>query len=100
MYTCVNWRNQFRGYVYPCGWRYKPTTMRNGVKRAIQLGYKKIMIEGHNKMLIHVVCGEICVPWQLRTLVQDIKCFLTQAIDVQVYLIYREGNIVDDWMVK
>ncbi|KAJ8423716.1 hypothetical protein Cgig2_002088 [Carnegiea gigantea] len=39
------------------------TSMRNGVKKAIQYVFTKIVLEGGNKVLIQVVWKEISVPW-------------------------------------
>ena len=55
------------------------TVKRNIVKRAIELGYKKILIKGDNKIPIQTMRGEIYVLWRIHTLVQDIKCFISQA---------------------
>ena len=43
---------------------------------AIQSKYKHMIIEGDNKITIQVVQDEIHLPWQISSLLQDVKCFL------------------------
>ena len=52
------------------------TTMRNGIKAALQAGFTDIHIKWDNKILIQAVQGHIQVPWEIQVLIQDIHTFL------------------------
>ena len=76
------------------------TTMRNGIKAALQAGFTDIHIEGDNKILIQAVQGHIQVPWEIQVLIQDIHTFLQHCNTVIVTHIFRQGNRAADWLAK
>jgi len=74
--------------------------MRNGMKPALQGGFKNIHVEGDNKILIQVINDQIEAPWQIQTLIQDIKTYLQECNSVIITHIFQEENFAADWLAK
>jgi len=58
------------------------TAMRGGVKEAIDMGFKHIIVEGDNKMVIQLIQGEVKVAWQIQLIIQDIKIFIEKQVRI------------------
>ena len=39
------------------------TIMRDGIKAAVDLEFKHIIVEGDNKLVIQSIQGEVKIPW-------------------------------------
>jgi len=76
------------------------TTMRNGVKPAVQTGFKNVDVESDNKIIIQAVQGLIKVLWEIQMLLHDITSFLKCCNQVTISHIYRQGNSAANWLVK
>ena len=74
--------------------------MRNGIRAASHLGYRKIHVEGDNQILIQAIQDQIATPWQIQSLVQNIKIYLASFTNVFINHIFREGNSAADWVAK
>ena len=46
--------------------------LRDGLRLAIQANFKNIVIEGHNRIVIHALKVKIHVPWQISNIIEDI----------------------------
>jgi len=53
-----------------------------------------------NQILIQAIQDQIATPWQIQSLVQDIKIYLASLTDVIITHIFREGNSAADWAAK
>ena len=62
--------------------------------------FKNIHVEGDNKILIQAIQDLIEAPWQIQTLVQNIKTYLQECNSVIITHIFREGNSAADWVAK
>ena len=49
------------------------TALRNGVHATILTGYRSMVLEGGNQVLIKALKGEIQTLWEIQTLVVDAK---------------------------
>ena len=47
--------------------------MRDGIQAALAAGYRNLLVEGNNKVVIQAVQGQIHIPWQIQTLICDIN---------------------------
>jgi len=52
------------------------TTMRNAIKAATNMGFKNIIVEGDNKIVIQSIQGEVQVPWRIQAIIQHIRIFI------------------------
>lgn len=52
------------------------TTMHNGVHVIIQAEYRSIVLKGDNQVLIKAIKGDIHIPFEMQTLVEDTKDLL------------------------
>ena len=64
------------------------TAMRDGIKTTVDLGFKHIIIEGDNKLVIQSVQGEVKIPWQIQTIIDDIRLFTNQQISISFHHIF------------
>ena len=74
--------------------------MRDGIKAVLATGSRKLLVEGDNKIVIQAIKGQIHTPWQIQTLIQDIRNMIPPYVDCLFQHIYREGNLAADWMAK
>ena len=72
------------------------TTMRDGIKDAIQAGFTDIHIEGDNRTLIQAVRGRIQTPWEIQVLVQDIYTYIQLCNNIRITHIFRQENSAAD----
>ena len=66
----------------------------------LQVRFKNIHVEGDNKILIQAIKDQIAAPWQIQTLLQDIKTYLQECNSVIITHIFREENSAADWLTK
>ena len=76
------------------------TALRNGLRAAVDAGFRKILIESDNQILIQAIQGFIQPPWEIQVLVQDINHFIQSCSHVGVSHTFREANRADDWLAK
>jgi len=76
------------------------TAMRDGINAALQIGYRKILVEGDNQIVIRAIQKQIRTPWQIAPILQDIWNLITSCESISFKHTYRKGNVVADWMVK
>jgi len=76
------------------------TTMRNGIRAAVQARFTNIYIRGNNKALIQVAQEYIQTSWEIQVLVQDVHSYFQSCNHVIVKHIFRESNRVADWLTK
>lgn len=72
----------------------------DGLKAAIDVGMKHLSIEGANRIVIQAIKGDIRIPWGIQMLVLDIRKNLTYFTYATISHVFREGNIVADWIAK
>ena len=75
------------------------TAMRYGIS-ALQIGYRKILIEGDNQIVIRAIQKQIHTPWQIVPILQDIWNLISSCESISFQHTYREGNMAADWMAK
>jgi len=76
--------------------------LRDGVQAATVAGYKDIIVEGDNQLIINALLGTISTPWQISNVLRDVR-FLLQSSNndqFQIQHIYREANMAVDWLSK
>ena len=76
------------------------TAIRDGLKVALEAGYRHIEVEGDNQVVISAIHGRILPPWQIAPLIEDIKNLTQGYTDIYFKHIYREGNMAADWVAK
>ena len=76
------------------------TAVRDGLKSAIEAGWKRIQVEGDNKVVISAICGNITPPWQIAAIIEDIRTLSRGCDDITFTHIYRESNMAADWVAK
>lgn len=54
--------------------------LRDSVSVAIQEGFKDLVIEGDNLIVIGALKGNIHIPWQLENIIKDVQAWLTQSL--------------------
>ena len=74
--------------------------LRDGLLAALKFGYPRLDIEGDNFVVIGALKKQIEVPWRIKNVIQDRQTLTKQAEHVQVTHIYREANMVADWLSK
>ena len=76
------------------------TAMRDGISTALQAGFRRLEVEGDNRIVIEAVQRKIQAPWQIAPILEDIWNMVAGCEDVLFRHIYREGNMAADWMAK
>jgi len=76
------------------------TAMRDGIRTALQAGYRRLEVEGDNQIVIKAVLKHIQAPWQIAPILEDIWNMVAGCETVLFRHIYREGNMAADWMAK
>lgn len=97
-------RNHY-GKIVGAGARYlghtsillaEATGLRDGVKRAVDMGYRNLEIEGDSTVVIQALWEETEKPWKIDNLIRDTGKFLSLCGIVNVQHTYREGNRAAD----
>jgi len=76
------------------------TAVRDGLKYALEAGYRHIEVEGDNQVVLNAIQGRITSPWKISTLIEDIKNLSAGCEDISFKHIYREANMAADWVAK
>jgi len=76
------------------------TTMRDGIRAALQDGFRRIEVEGDNQVVLKAVQKQIHAPWQITPILEDIWNMVASFEIISFRHIYREGNMAADWMAK
>ena len=63
--------------------------MCNGVATATQAGYRLLVLEQDNQVLITALIGELEIPWEDHTLVED-TCIIISCTTVFIQHIFRD----------
>jgi len=50
--------------------------------------------------VIQALKGKIQIPWQISNIIKDIHMWQTQGINLLITHIFREANMVADWLSK
>ena len=74
--------------------------LRDGLVAALNYDFYNLEVEGGNSMVVGAFNKEIEVPWCIKTTIQDIQVLARQAQVIKVKHIYREANMVADWLSK
>jgi len=74
--------------------------LRDGVRAVVEAGFKKVVIEGDNAIVIQALQGRCKVPWQIEGLLRDVSYYITQLEHVSIFHIFREANVAADWLAK
>ena len=64
------------------------------------MGYKNLIIEGDNQVIIKATSGTLSILWQISNIIRDIRYWLDQSNHVEVSHIFREANMAADWLSK
>ena len=76
------------------------TAVRDGIITALEAGYRRIAVEGDNQIVISAIQSRIKPPWQIASIIEDIKNLSKGCEDISFTHIYREGNRAADWIAK
>ena len=76
------------------------TAVRDGLKYALEAGYRRIEVEGDNQVVLNAIQGRITPPWQISTLIADIKNLAAGCEEISFKHVYREANMAADWVAK
>ena len=70
--------------------------LRDRVKEACAVGYRKLIIEGDKLVIIKALLGMASTPWQITNIIKGVCSWLKQVGQVEVKHIYREANMTAD----
>ena len=70
--------------------------LRDGLQLAIHAMFNNIAIEGHNKIMIQSLKGNIQVPWQTYNIIEDIHIWHSQGIHLFINHIFRKASMIAD----
>ena len=71
----------------------KARALRDRLRLTIQAGFRKIVIEGDNKIVIQALKENIQIPWQILNIIKDIHIWQMQRIHLLITHIFREANM-------
>ena len=102
-YIIRDWRGTIlraRSHQYGCTSviMAEARALRDGVQAATVAGYKDIIVEGDNQLIINALLGTISTTWQISNGLRDVR-FLLQSSNndqFQVQHIFREANMTAD----
>jgi len=67
---------------------------------ALEVGFRKIQVEGNNQTVIKAMQKQIHTPWQIAPILEDIWNKISSCEFISFTHIYRESNMAADWMAK
>lgn len=70
--------------------------MKEGLAFATRKGFHNVQVEGDSKLVIHAVLGHWDVPWNLLTVVKEIRELAKKFFVIKWNHIFREVNFVAD----
>lgn len=76
------------------------TALREGVRKAMVMGYRNLVVEGDNSTVIQSLRGEIESPSTISNMIKDTGKFLSRCGIVSVGHTFREGNRAADWVAS
>jgi len=76
------------------------TAIRDGLKAALEVGFRHIEVEGDNQVVVSAILGRITAPWRIAPLIDDIRNLAAGSAHISFQHIYREGNRAADWIAK
>ncbi|XP_057820158.2 uncharacterized protein LOC131033029 [Cryptomeria japonica] len=68
----------------------------SGLKLALDINAKRLIIEGDSKLIIEVAKGVLGISWMISNILKDIWSMIVWLEEFQIQHIYREGNLVAD----
>ena len=71
-----------------------------GLKKARELGIRKLIIEGDNLAIINTLNGRWKPPWEIQMIIEDIRLLLQHFRICNIYHCYRKGNQAADFISK
>ena len=74
--------------------------MKEGLAFAARKGFHNVQVEGDSKLVIHAVLGHWDVPWNLLTVVKEIRELAKKFFAIKWNHIFREVNFVEDAFAK
>ena len=66
------------------------TAMRDGIQSTLVAGYRNLLVEGDNKVVIQAIQGHIHISWQIHTLLRDIHNMIPPYVHCLFQHIYRD----------
>ena len=76
------------------------TAMRDGIRAALNAGFRQILVEGDNQIVIKAIQDQMHTPWRIAPILEDIRHMISSCEAIFFTHIYREGNQAADWMAK
>ncbi|XP_057830634.2 uncharacterized protein LOC131041518 [Cryptomeria japonica] len=67
-----------------------------GLKLALDINAKRLIIEGDSKLIIEAAKGVSRASWMINNVIKDIWSMIFWLEEFQIQHIYREGNAVAD----
>ena len=58
--------------------------LRDGVQEADVVGFKKLIIEWDNQVIIKVLLGTASTPWQISNIIRDVWFWLDKSNQVEL----------------
>ena len=71
-----------------------------GLRSALQLGIKKLEIEGDNLSVINAIKGTWTTPWEIKAILEDVRNYIKQVEYINYYYCFREGNQAADFLAR
>ena len=68
------------------------TAMPDRIKAAIDLSFKHMIVDGNNKLVIQPIRGEVKIPWQIQTIIDDIRLFTESQVIIGFHHIVEGKN--------
>jgi len=78
----------------------KGRALRNRIQATVVAGYRMLDIKGDNLIVLGALQRKIETPWQIQHAIKEIQVMLSQAVYMEIKHIYREVNMVADWLSK
>lgn len=75
------------------------TALRNGLFRPVSNVFV-LRVINDNQVLINALIQQGSFPWQLRTLIADIRSYLDSLEQFSILHMYHEGNLIADFLSK
>ena len=66
--------------------------LRDGLIKAKNLNFTKIIAEGDSKLVIDCVNNRFKPPWRIASIIHDIRTLASSFDDVQFFHVFREAN--------
>ena len=71
-----------------------------GIVRASGRGITKLIIEGDSLTVINALKDTWKPPWEIQSIIEDIKVTLQRFHSVEIYHCFREGNHAADFLAR